>query len=215
MARSGSPPGLEISEVDLISRELRVNHQIRVREVRVVGADGEQLGIMPIQDALRLAEQSELDLVEIAPQSRPPVCKLMDFGRFKYEQSKREKENRKKSKSAVVKELRMSPKTDRHDYEVKVRSAERFLRDGDRVKVTVRFRGREIVHSNLARERLLGIAEALADVCMIDRPPYMEGRQMAIILAPKKAGAKDAGGDSRAERPSQKEVVVSAQTQDA
>lgn len=180
----------------------------------MVGADGEQLGIMPTQDALRLAEQLELDLVEIAPTSRPPVCRLMDYGRYKYEQSKREKENRKKAKSAVIKELRMSPKTDRHDYEVKVRNAERFLREGDRVKVTVRFRGREIVHSNLARERLLGIAQELADVCSIDRPPHMEGRQMSIVLAPKKAGVKDAKGDSRAERPSQKEVVVSAQTQD-
>src|SRR5690606_36361479 len=107
----------------------------------------------------------------------------------------------------VVKELRMSPKTDRHGYEVRLRSAEGFLRDGDRVKVTVRFRGREIVHSNLARERLLGIAQELAEVCMIDRPPHMEGRQMSIVLAPKKTGAKDARSDSGAERPSQKEVV--------
>jgi len=201
--------------VDLISRELRVNHEIRVREVRVVGADGEQLGIMPTQEALRLAEQLELDLVEIAPQSRPPVCKLMDYGRYKYEQSKRERENRKKAKSVVVKELRMSPKTDRHDYEVKLRSAERFLRDGDRVKVTVRFRGREIVHSNLARDRLLGIAQELAELCVVDQPPQMEGRQMSMILAPKKAGAKDARDESRTERSSQKEVVVSAQTQDS
>src|SRR5690606_15289044 len=170
---------------------------------------------MPIREALRIAEEAELDLVEVAPQSRPPVCKLMDFGRFKYEQSKRERENRKKSKSAVVKELRMSPKTDRHDFEVKVRSAERFLKDGDRVKVTVRFRGREIVHANLAKERLLSVAESLADACVIDRPPFMEGRQMSIILAPKKSGSKDGGGGESQARSSQKEVVVSAQSQDA
>ena len=180
----------------------------------MVGTNGEQLGIMPIQEALRLAEQAELDLVEIAPQSRPPVCRLMDYGRFKYEQSKKERETRKRSKSAVVKELRMSPKTDRHDFEVKVRSAERFLRDGDRVKVTVRFRGREIVHANLARDRLLSVAEALAETCVIDRPPFMEGKQMSILLAPKKSQGKDAGGESQASRSAQKEVVASAQGQD-
>lgn len=192
---------------------MRVNHQIRVREVRVVGVNGEQLGVVPIQEALRLAEQADLDLVEIAPQSRPPVCRLMDYGRFKYEQSKKEKEHRKGSKSAVVKEIRMSPKTDRHDLEVKAKNAERFLRDGDRVKVTVRFRGREIVHSDLTRERLLSMAQSLAEVGVLDRQPFMDGRQMSIILAPKKSGAKD-GTEATKAKP-QREVVASAQNQDA
>lgn len=181
----------------------------------MVGADGEQLGVISLQDALRLAEQAELDLVEIAPQSRPPVCRLMDYGRYKYEQSKKDREHRKKSKSAEVKEVRMSPKTDRHDVEVKMRSAERFLREGDRVKVNIRFRGREIVHANLARERLLSMAESLSEVGMIDRAPYIEGRQMSMILAPKKPGAKSVPEVSPPPRPSQKEVVVSAQSQNA
>lgn len=172
---------------------------------------------MPLRDALRLAEEAELDLVEVAPQSRPPVCRLMDYGRYKYEQSKRDRESRKKQKTATVKELRMSPKTDRHDIEVKVRNAERFLRDGDRVKINVRFRGREIVHSELVRDRLLEMAKALAPVGDVERPPYLEGRQMAIVLAPKKTSGKDAGGRKSELRPaaSGEEVSVNAQAQDA
>ena len=164
----------------------------------MVGADGEQLGVMPIREALRIAEEAELDLVEVAPQSRPPVCRLMDFGRFKYEQSKKEREARKKQKAATVKELRLSPKTDRHDIEVKIRSAERFLREGDRVKINVRFRGREIVHSDLVRDRLLEMAKALAEVGDLERPPFMEGRQMAIVLTPKKSAGKEGAATQEA-----------------
>lgn len=183
----------------------------------MVGADGEQLGVMPIREALRIAEEAELDLVEVAPQSRPPVCRLMDFGRFKYEQSKKEREARKKQKAATVKELRLSPKTDRHDIEVKIRSAERFLREGDRVKINVRFRGREIVHSDLVRDRLLEMAKMLAEVGDLERPPFMEGRQMAIVLAPKKSAGKEGGARKEAapsKRPDE-EVMVHAETQDA
>jgi len=183
----------------------------------VVGADGEQLGVMPLREALRVAEEAELDLVEVAPQSRPPVCRLMDFGRFKYEQSKKERETRKKQKAQTVKELRMSPKTDRHDVEVKIKSAERFLRDGDRVKVNVRFRGREIVHSDLVRDRLMEMAAALAEVGEVERPPYLEGKQMAMVLAPKKTSGKDGGSRKPAAVPgsSDGEVMVHAQAQDA
>lgn len=183
----------------------------------MVGADGEQLGVMPLREALRVAEEAELDLVEVAPQSRPPVCRLMDFGRFKYEQSKRDRETRKKQKAQTVKELRMSPKTDRHDIDVKVRNAERFLRDGDRVKVNVRFRGREIVHSDLVRDRLMEMAAALAEVGEVERPPYLEGKQMAMVLAPKKTSGKE-GGSRKSAAPSGSadgEVMVHAQAQDA
>jgi len=197
-----------------ISRDWRVNHEIRVREVRVVGVDGEQLGVLPTHEALRMAEQAELDLVEVAPQSRPPVCRLMDYGRFKYEQSKRDKESRKKQKLVVVKELRMSPKTDRHDLDVKVRNAEKFLREGDRVKLTVRFRGREIVHSNLMRERLQEMAESLSALSTVERAPFMEGRQMVMLLAPKKNPTKEGGSDpaQSAGSPSTEGVVVSAES---
>ncbi|MFO7319751.1 MAG: translation initiation factor IF-3 [Clostridia bacterium] len=200
-----------------MSREWRVNYEIRAREVRVIGPDGEQLGVMPIREALRVAEEADLDLVEVAPQSKPPVCRLMDFGRFKYEQSKRDREARKKQKASVIKELRLSPKTDRHDIEVKVKSAERFLRDGDRVKINVRFRGREIVHSDLVRDRLMQMAAALAEVGDVERPPYLEGRQMAMVLAPKKTSGKDGGSrkNGAASGPSDGEVMVNAQTQDA
>lgn len=157
---------------------------------------------MATEDALRLAQQAGVDLVEVAPQSRPPVCRLMDYGRFRYEQSKREKENRKKQKSVTVKELRMSPKTDRHDVDVKVRNAQRFLEEGDRVKFAVRFRGREIVHSDLVRERLLAMAELLGGVGIIERPPYMEGRQMVMLLAPK----------TKTPHASKEGVVMSAQS---
>lgn len=200
-----------------ISREWRVNHEIRAREVRLIGVNGEQLGVFPLREALRVAEEAELDLVEVAPQSKPPVCRLMDFGRFKYEQSKRDREARKKQKAQTIKEIRMSPKTDRHDIEVKIRNAERFLRDGDRVKVNVRFRGREIVHSDLVRDRLMEMAAALAEVGEIERPPYMEGKQMAMVLAPKKTSGKDSGSRKSAPSPASAdgEVMVNAQAQDA
>ena len=161
-----------------------------------------------------MAEQAQLDLVEVAPQARPPVCRLMDYGRYKYEQSKRDRESRKKQKTVTVKELRLSPKTDRHDIEVKVRNAERFLREGDRVKFTVRFRGREIVHTNLVRDRLMEMAQTLSEVGVVERPPFMEGRQMVMLLAPKKNPGKDGGGDARGHSPrsSTEGVVVSAES---
>lgn len=168
-----------------ISRELRVNEEIRVKEVRVVSSDGEQLGIMPIREALLLAQERNLDLVEVAPNAQPPVCRLMDYGKFRYEQSKREREARKKQKAVTVKELRISPKIDDHDLEVKARSAEKFLKDGDKVKVTVRFRGREIVHKDLARARLEELANRLAALGAIERPPRMEGRSMVMVMTPK------------------------------
>ena len=155
-----------------------MNDAIRAREVRVIDADGEQLGIMNVRDALRLAEERELDLVEVAPNAKPPVCRIMDYGKHRYEQSKREKLARKKQKVITVKEVRMSPKIDDHDFDVKVRAAERFLKAGDKVKVSVRFRGREIVHADLAKSKLTELAELLKDIGTVERMPKLEGRQM-------------------------------------
>jgi translation initiation factor IF-3 len=162
-----------------------VNDAIRAKEVRVIDADGEQLGIMSVRDALRIAEERELDLVEVAPNAKPPVCRIMDYGKHRYEQSKREKLARKKQKVVTVKEVRMSPKIDDHDFEVKVRAAERFLKAGDKVKVSVRFRGREIVHADLAKSKLTELAELLKDIGTVERLPKLEGRQMITVLAPK------------------------------
>ena len=156
-----------------------------MREVRVIGENGEQLGILPTREALALAMERNLDLVEVAPTAKPPVCRLMDYGKFRYEQSKRERETRKRQKTITVKELRITAKIDDHDLDVKARNAERFLRDGDKVKVTVRFRGREIVHKDLAINRLEDLPRRLAPFSSIERPPRMEGRSMVMILAPK------------------------------
>ncbi len=151
----------------------------------MISADGEQLGIMPVREALLLAQERNLDLVEVAPNAQPPVCRIMDYGKYRYEQSKKERDVRKKQKVITVKELRMTPKIDNHDFQIKLRNAERFLRDGDKVKITVRFRGREIVHADLAREKLEDLAQQLQAVSAIERPPRLEGRQMIMILAPR------------------------------
>jgi len=151
----------------------------------VISPEGEQLGIMSIRDALRAAQERDLDLVEVAPNARPPVCRIMDYGKYKYEQTKRQKEARKKQKVISIKEVRMSPKIEEHDFQVKVKNAERFLKDGNKVKVSVRFRGREVVHSDLARDMLLQMAKDIEHIAKIDRQPAIEGRQMIMILSPK------------------------------
>lgn len=164
---------------------MRINSQIRARDVRVISPEGEQLGIMSIKDALRAAQELDLDLVEVAPNARPPVCRIMDYGKYKYEQTKRQKEARKKQKIVSIKEVRMSPKIEEHDFQVKLRNAERFLKEGNKVKVSVRFRGREVVHSDLARDMLLQMAKNIEHIAKIDRQPAIEGRQMIMILSPK------------------------------
>ncbi|AEJ41697.1 translation initiation factor IF-3 [Sulfobacillus acidophilus TPY] len=141
---------------------------------------------MSIRDALTLAAERRLDLVEVSPTARPPVCRLMDYGKFKYEQAKRERESRKKQKVVNIKELKMRPAIEDHDFEVKVKSARRFLAEGDKVKCTMVFRGREIVHASLAQETLKKLADAVADVGIVERVPKVEGRAMIMILAPKK-----------------------------
>ncbi len=173
-----------------ITKDFRINEEIRAREVRVVDGEGSQLGIFSPRDALRLAEERHLDLVEIAPAAKPPVCKIMDFGKYKYEQSKREKEARKKQKTISVKEVKLRPNIEDHDFEVKARNATRFLKDGDKVKATIIFRGREIVHTQLGQQLLKRLAEYVKEYSLVERQPRLEGRNMIMILSPKQEGLK-------------------------
>ncbi|HHV61101.1 MAG TPA: translation initiation factor IF-3 [Firmicutes bacterium] len=168
-----------------MSKDLRVNEEIRAREIRVIGDQGEQLGVMSLKEALRLAEEKELDLVEVAPTAKPPVCRIMDYGKYRYEQAKREREARKKQRIIDIKEIRMTPKIEGHDFEVKVRSAQRFLKDGDKVKATVKFRGREIVHADIGKALLEDLAEELKDLAIIEKAPKVEGKNMIMILSPR------------------------------
>ncbi|MEW5954472.1 MAG: translation initiation factor IF-3 [Bacillota bacterium] len=167
-----------------ISKDVRINEDIRAREVRVVDAESNQLGIMPLREALRLAEEKQLDLVEVAAQAKPPVCRIMDYGKHKYEQSKREKEARKKQKIINVKEIKFRPNIDDHDFDVKVRNAVRFLKDGDKVKATIMFRGRQIVHTQLGQQLLKRLAEVVKDYATVERQPKLEGKNMIMILVP-------------------------------
>ena len=176
----------------------RINRKIRAPQVRLIGADGGQVGIVPIEEAMRLAEMAELDLVEIAAKAQPPVCRILDYGKFKYQQHKKESEARKKSAMTAVKELRLGYRTGPGDVGRQISKARSFLAVGDRVKFLLRFRGREIAYQDLGREKLMGVCEALKDVASAEGSPRMEGRMMGILLAPlKKTGAgKPAKGDS-------------------
>jgi translation initiation factor IF-3 len=169
----------------LISNELRINEEIRAKEIRVVSSEGEQLGIMSVRDALRVAQEKEMDLVEVAPTARPPVCRIMDYGKYRYEQSKREREARKKQRIIEIKEIRMTPKIEEHDFQVKVKAAQKFLKDGDKVKAMIRFRGREIVHAELGKNLLLQLFESVRDNAVMEREPKIEGKNMIMILAGK------------------------------
>ncbi|WP_126379843.1 translation initiation factor IF-3 [Desulfovibrio ferrophilus] len=162
----------------------RCNRQIRVREVRVIGADGEQAGIMATQDALQMAMDLGLDLVEVAPNSRPPVCKIMDYGRYKYQLQKKQQEARRKQSTVQIKEIKVRPKTDDHDFNTKLKHVLRFLEGGDRVKVTVFFRGREIVHKDRGMMILQRMVEAVGDLAKVEQQPRSEGRTMSLLLAP-------------------------------
>jgi translation initiation factor IF-3 len=156
-----------------------------VQTVRLVGADGEMLGVVPIRQALAAAEEAGLDLVEISPNADPPVCKILDFGKFKYEQQKKQNEARKKQKVILVKEIKMRPNIDDHDYDVKMRAAKGFLEEGDKVKVTMRFRGREMVHQEIGLNVLMKVREQLEPLSKVEMMPQLEGRQMVMVLAPK------------------------------
>ncbi len=165
----------------------QINEDIRDKEIRLIGDDGSQLGIMSAQEALDIAEEKNLDLVKISPNSTPPVCKIMDYGKFRFEQAKREKETKKNQKVIEVKEVRMSPGIGTNDFNVKLKSALKFLSDGDRVKVTVRFRGREMTHTEIGEELLRNFAEGCSEVGTVNKPPKLDGRHMAMFLSPKNA----------------------------
>jgi translation initiation factor IF-3 len=161
-----------------------VNDRIRVPNVRVVGADGQQVGIISIEDALAMAESQDLDLVEVAAQADPPVCRIMDYSKWKYEQAVRQKEARKKQSLIVVKEIKMRPKIDRHDYETKKGHVERFLHQGAKVKVTIMFRGREMAHADRGRDLLDRLTEDVAEIAKVDTQPKLDGRNMTMVLSP-------------------------------
>jgi translation initiation factor IF-3 len=182
------------------SRETRVNERIRAREVRLIDENGEMIGVMPPGRALDIARERNLDLVEISPNAIPPVCKLMDYGRYKYEQAKKENEARKNQKTITLKEIRLRPRTDEHDIEVKTRKIQEFLAEGDKVRVSVQFRGAEMRHPDIGRKLLDEIAEVLKGSATIERTPVMEGRMMSMIVSrapgwepPKKQATSPAG----------------------
>ena len=163
-----------------------INEQIRDKEVRVIGEDGEQLGIMSSRDAMKLAEEAGVDLVKIAPAAKPPVCRIVDYGKFRYEQTRKEKDAKKKQKVMEVKEIRLSPNIDTNDLNTKTNAARKFLSKGDKVKVTLRFRGREMAHMASSKHILDDFAEVLADIAVIDKAPKVEGRSMTMFLTQKK-----------------------------
>ena len=163
-----------------------INGQIRDREVRLIGQEGEQLGIMSAREAQALADEAGLDLVKIAPTAKPPVCKIIDYGKYRYEQSRKEKDARKKQKVIEIKEVRMSPNIDTNDLNVKIANARKFLTKGNKVKVSIRFRGREMAHTAASRPMMEDFAAQLSDVSVVDKPPKMEGRFMTMFLSAKK-----------------------------
>ena len=173
-----------------IIKQLRVNERIIAREVRLVGEKGEQLGIMTLAEAREVAKKQMLDLVEVAPTSVPPVCRLLDYGKYKYEQAKKEQQAKKSQKVSLLREIRLRPKIGMHDFEAKARTARKLLADGDKVKVTLMFRGRETTHPELGWKVLQRMVESLSDVASLERQPIMEGRRMNIILAPASSKAK-------------------------
>ena len=163
----------------------QINEEIQEKEVRLIGEDGEQLGLMSSEEALRIAEEKDLDLVMISPAAKPPVCKVMDYGKFRFDQSKREKEAKKNQRVMDVKEIRMSPGIGENDFNTKLKNGQKFLADGDRVKVTVRFRGREMAHTSIGETLLRDYAKKCSEIANMDKEPKLEGRNMSLFLSPK------------------------------
>ena len=163
-----------------------INGQIRDKEVRLIGEDGEQKGIMPIKEAMRLAQEAELDLVKIAPKAQPPVCKIIDYGKYRYELARKEKEAKRKQKTVEVKEVRLSPNIDTNDLNTKVNNAKKFISKGNKVKITLRFRGREMAHVQQSKHILDDFAELLKDIAVVEKQPKLEGRSMSMVLTEKR-----------------------------
>ena len=168
-----------------IKQELPTNGQIRAKEVQLIGDDGEKLGVLPLREAQELAEEKKLDLVLVAPHVNPPVCKIMNYGKYKFEQAKKEKEAKKKQKVAEVKEIRITPNIEEHDFRFKAKNARRFIEEGNKLKITVKFRGREVNNSKLGEDVLNRFIEDLADIAIVDKKPKLEGRNMFIMLSKK------------------------------
>lgn len=166
-------------------KEIQINEEIRDKELRVIGPDGQQLGIMSSKNALELAEQKNLDLVKISPQSVPPVCKIMDYGKYRFEQAKREKEARKNQRVVDIKEVRLSLNIDTHDFNTKLNNARKFITHGDKVKVSIRFRGREMGHPEIGLDTMKRFADSCAEFAVVEKPAKLEGRSMLMFLAPK------------------------------
>ena len=192
-----------------ISVEPRINDRIRVPEVRLVGPNGEQVGIVRVEDALRLAAEADLDLVEVAPDGKPPVCKLMDYGKFKYESAVKAREDRKKQVNTVIKEMKLRPKIDPHDYETKKGHVVRFLKQGDKVKITIMFRGREQSRPELGYRLLQRLAEDITEFGTVESAPKQDGRNMIMVVAPTKRKA-----DARAEREAARQASTASPAQE-
>ena len=192
---------------------MRINDRIRVPEVRLVGPNGETVGIVRIEDALRLAQESDLDLVEVAPMARPPVCKLMDYGKFKYENAQKAREARRNQTNVVIKEMKLRPKIDQHDYETKKGHVVRFLKQGDKVKITIMFRGREQHRPELGFRLLERLAEDVVELGFVESAPKQDGRNMIMVLGPtkKKAEAKAEVKAAKAERAAERQAAVDAE----
>lgn len=167
-----------------IIKDVRVNREIHAKEVRVIDPDGKQLGILPLFEALKAAQSFDLDLVEVSPKSNPPVCKIMDYGKFKYQQSKKAHEAKKRQVIHHIKEVKLRPKTEEHDFQFKLKHIERFLKDGNKTKVTIVFRGREMAYPEMGKNILIKIVEGIKDFGKVEQPPKLEGRNLTMVLAP-------------------------------
>ncbi len=210
------PFGTEVTAIPSVKQpEVRVNERIRVPQVRVIGEDGSQIGVLPVREALALAQSKSLDLVEVAPMSRPPVCRIMDYGKFKYEMNRRARKAKKKQHQMQLKEVKMRPKIEGHDYDFKIQHAREFLMERDKVKLTVTFRGREIAHQELGHKIIQRAIADLAELSTVESPPRSEGRTLTAVLMPKpsKPGTKPEGAASApAAKPAASKSPVPSET---
>jgi translation initiation factor IF-3 len=185
------------------SRPARVNERIRVPEVRLIDEEGEHVGVIRTREALDMARERGYDLVEVQPNAAPPVCRLMDYGKYRYEESRRERESRRRQRTAALKEVRLRPKIDDHDLDTKARQARKFLQSGSKVKLSVLFRGREIAHQDIGRTLLTRVSEQLSDLSSIDQQPHMEGRSMVMLLSPTSDGQSAEGSSEASDQPAE------------